>query len=98
MAETPWPADMECLAPMEDRPTAPEHVGWITFIEPGSGSRTSLPVTIGESREIPGLYPVWHVEYGDGWLETSPSIHVPGEYHSPVKVRWRIVEKLADEK
>ena len=97
VAQIPWPSDMECLFPEEERPNTPEGIGWLTFIDPEEGVRTSLPVTIGKSREIPGLYPVWHIEIGDGWVETSPSIHVPGAYHSPVKVRWQIVEKLGDE-
>lgn len=92
MPEIPWPSNMECLSP-EMNSTGD---GWITFIEPGANNRTSLPVTTGPSREGEN-FPYWHIEFGDGWVETSPSIHVPGEYHSPGVVRWRVVDKLADE-
>jgi hypothetical protein len=78
----------------QDAPTKDREVGWLTFIDPKQQVRTSLPVTLGPSfeRRFGGRsIPVWHIEIGDGWAETSPSIHVPGEYHSPGVVRWRLV-------
>ena len=90
MSEVPWPADMECtIEPFINGRS------WIYFVDP-IGYRSTLPVTTGPSDEFNGIE-YWHVEVGDGWLETSPSIYFPDHYHSPVSVRWRIVEKLADE-
>jgi hypothetical protein len=95
---TPWPTDPECIILL--RPIG-DSVSWLTFIDPAHNVRTSLPITLGMTRprdREKGFPPVWHAEFDDeaGIVTTTPSILVPGEYHSPYTVVWRIVDDLAD--
>lgn len=102
MAEASFPQPMECMVDAAAvRARGEDGYGWLTFIEPGRGNRTSLPVSTGPTRnvDVKGArpMPVWHIDFpDDGSAVTSPSVHVPGEYHSPARCRWRIVDELAD--
>lgn len=99
MAEVPFPQPMEAVlsGPDDDE----EAIGWLTFIGPNDGRRTSLPVSLGASRDVilddGSSLTVWHIDvHDDGTATTTPSIHCPGEFHSPYTTRWRIVDDLED--
>lgn len=98
MAEVPFPQPMDALL---SAPNGDESVGWLTFIGPNDGCRTSLPVSTGPSRAITlsdgSSLTVWHIDvHGDGTATTTPSVHLPGEFHSPYTTHWRIVDELGD--
>lgn len=103
----PWPADPECILTLPDDP---DGIGWLTYLEPGAGNRTSLPVTLGPTRGPTEAfpYPVWHLEIlENGRAITEPSILVRTTrpdasgamvevdlYHSPYRVEWAVVEEF----
>lgn len=73
-------------------PEDPAHIGWLTFIDPKRNHRTSLPVShgptrtqvlAGEGSEEDRTINVWHIDIQGDVVITSPSVHAPGEWHSP---------------
>lgn len=97
-AEVPFPQPMDALLD-DPRPHGPDAVGWLTFIDPKISQRASVPVTVGPTRDVPGLGAVWHIDISteDRSARTSPSIHWPDAWHTPSPCLWRIVDRLADE-
>lgn len=100
MSEVPFPQPMDALlsGPDDDE----DAVGWLTFIDPKDGTRTSLPVSTGPSRDVKlddgSTLIVWHIDvHDDGTATTEPSVHLPGIWHSPYRTEWRIVDQLADD-
>lgn len=100
MGEIPFPQPMPALLSGPDDDD--ESVGWLTFLDPRDGTRVSLPVSLGLSRDVPlqdgSSLTVWHIDiHGDGTATTTPSVHLAGGWHSPYRAKWDIVEQLADE-
>ena len=99
MSEVPFPQPMDAVL-TEPPPelSDPDGVGWITFIDPKHGRRTSVPVRRGPTRQDhPTIGNVWHIEFDGDEAVTFPSIHHPGNFHTPYRCRWRIVDQLPDE-
>jgi hypothetical protein len=101
--EVPFPQPMDALlTPPADRSPGSHDIGWLTFIDPKDGHRTSLPVMLDLAHGCDHLAgkPVWHIDIDDdaGTAITSPSVHAVGKWHTPAMCRWRVVDRLTDER
>lgn len=97
MTEVAFPQPMDAvLEPIVDLTGAGagHRLGWLYFVEPKYHHRNSLPVTDGEGYDHPVIGPVWHIEITGDRATTHPSVHWPGQWHSPNPAQWRIVPEL----
>ena len=100
------PADTAGEVPFGDQPDAflawedESGTGVLWFVNPKTSTYAAVPVTTGDSRDEDdgngGRRVVWHVDIAEdgATATTSPSVHVPGEFHTANPQTWQLVESL----
>lgn len=99
MTEVPWPDALlrAKLVPLPAGSSGPgEAQAWLHFLDP-NGARAAVPVRhdLGpDGGSTPQGVNLWSIRVDDDEAVVSPSILMPGHWHSPKPVRFHLVDNL----